>query len=133
MLPLGVSAVMLRTDAPGFHTAPLPTIGLRGAQICAVRFDRMSVPGERVLLVAAYRQEDTAGLSGWLDHLAERRAVTTLSLSRLSLEDTTRFLKRMSSRTFGELPSLASFLQEESEGNPFYAVEFALVDRDWSR
>ena len=82
------------------------------------------VSGERVLLVTTYRREDATGLSGWLDHLAERRAVTTLSLGRLSLEDTTEFLSRISSRTFGELPSLANFLQGESEGNPFYAVEY---------
>jgi predicted ATPase len=82
------------------------------------------VSSEQVLLVAAYRREDAARLSGWLDHLAERRAVTTLSLSRLSLEDTAEFLNRMSSRTFGELSSLADFLQEESEGNPFYTVEY---------
>jgi hypothetical protein len=32
------------------------------------------VPGERILLVASYRREDAHALSGWLDHLAERRA-----------------------------------------------------------
>ncbi len=82
------------------------------------------VPGERILLVASYRREDAAGLSGWLDHLAERRALITLNLDRIRPEDTAELLERMSSRTFGDLSSLAGFLHRESEGNPFYAVEY---------
>jgi len=60
------------------------------------------VSGERVLLVMAYRREDVAGLLGWLDSLAERRALTTLGLDRLSLRDTTEILSSMSSRAFGQ-------------------------------
>ncbi|GAA1449596.1 acyl-CoA dehydrogenase family protein [Nocardiopsis tropica] len=47
--PLGVSAVMVRTGTPGFHASPLPTIGLRGARVCAVRFDGVAVSGDQVL------------------------------------------------------------------------------------
>ena len=79
---------------------------------------------EKVLLVFAYRREHTIELSGWLGQLAERRVVSTLSLDRLSAGDLGRILDRMSSRTFGGLPSLTSFLYRESEGNPFYAVEY---------
>ena len=82
------------------------------------------ISGERILLVAIYRREDVADLSRWLDHLAERRATSILSLDRLALENTTELLERMSSRAFGELSSLADLLQKESEGNPFYAVEY---------
>jgi predicted ATPase/DNA-binding SARP family transcriptional activator len=82
------------------------------------------VLGERILLVVTYRREDAAGLSGWLDHLAERRVMTSLSLDRLSLQATAEFLERMSSKTFGGVSSLAGFLHRESEGNPFYAVEY---------
>jgi DNA-binding SARP family transcriptional activator len=82
------------------------------------------VSSERVLVVMTYRREDAAGLSEWLDRLAERRAVTTVHLSRLSLGDTEEILSRMSSRAFGGLPSLADYLQRESEGNPFYLVEY---------
>ena len=82
------------------------------------------ISGERILLVMTYRREDMADLSGWLDHLAERRAITILSLERLAFENTTELLERMSSRAFGELSSLADLLQKESEGNPFYAVEY---------
>jgi DNA-binding SARP family transcriptional activator len=79
---------------------------------------------ERVLLVFTYRREEAPGLSGWLNRLAGRRAVTTLSLDRLTLEDVTEMLRRMSSKAFDELPSLAKFLHRESEGNAFYAVEY---------
>ncbi len=82
------------------------------------------VSGERVLVVVSYRREDAAGLSGWLDHLAERRAISTLSLGRLLPEDTAKLLRRMASGSFGELSPLAGFLHRESEGNPFYAVEY---------
>jgi len=82
------------------------------------------ISGERILLIFAYRREDTPELFGWLSRLAERRALSTLSLGRLSLEDLTQILARMSSRAFSELPTLVGFLQRESEGNPFYAVEY---------
>jgi DNA-binding SARP family transcriptional activator len=82
------------------------------------------ISGERLLLVVSYRQEDVAEFVGWLEHLAERRAITTVGLSRLSLEDTTELLAHTSSRSFDELPSLAGFIYRESEGNPFYAVEY---------
>lgn len=81
--------------------------------------------GERVLLIFTYRREDAPALSGWLRRLAEKRAVsTTLSLDRLSREDLAGILERMSSRDFAELSALADFLHRESEGNPFYAVEY---------
>ncbi len=82
------------------------------------------VSGERVLLLFTYRREDTPAILGWLDRLSERRAVNTLSLSRLSPEDMAELLGGISSRNFQELPALADFLHQESEGNPFYAVEY---------
>jgi acyl-CoA dehydrogenase len=47
--PLGIAAVLLDTGEPGFHATALPTVGLRGAQICAIRLDGVRVPAERVL------------------------------------------------------------------------------------
>jgi len=82
------------------------------------------ISGERVLLVFAYRREDAPELSGWLARLAERRDVATLNLNRLLSQDVARILSRTSSRGFAELPRLADFLHRESEGNPFYAVEY---------
>lgn len=82
------------------------------------------ISSERILLVFSYRREQVSVLSKWLEGLAERRMATTLSLSRLSLENLTQILARMSSRCFGELSLLADFLYRESEGNPFYVVEY---------
>lgn len=82
------------------------------------------ISGERVLLVLTYRREQSPELSGWLERLAERRAVTTVGLDRLSLEDVNQILDRMSSGSFGDLTSLAQFVHRESEGNPFYALEY---------
>ena len=79
---------------------------------------------ERILLVFTHRREDTPELSGWLDGLAGRRLMTGLSLDRLSREDLCQILRRMASRAFGEVPLLVDFLHRESEGNPFYAVEY---------
>ena len=82
------------------------------------------ISGERMLLLLTYRREDAPVLSGWLDRMAERRAVSVLRLSRLSREDIAELLGSISSRSFGELSTLTNFLQQESEGNPFYAVEY---------
>jgi predicted ATPase/DNA-binding SARP family transcriptional activator len=82
------------------------------------------IAGERVLFLFTYRKEDGPGISVWLDRLSERRAVSTLGLSRLAPEDVAELLAHMSSGRFGGLPPLADFLYRESEGNPFYAVEY---------
>ena len=82
------------------------------------------ISGERILLVFSYRREQVSVLSGWLEGLAERRVATTLSLGRLSPDDLAQILARMSSGRFGQLSLLADFLHRESEGNPFYAVEY---------
>jgi acyl-CoA dehydrogenase len=47
--PLGVVAVLVDTGDPGFHATALPTVGLRGAQISAIRLDGVRVPADRVL------------------------------------------------------------------------------------
>lgn len=46
---LGVLAVLVDTSDPGFHAEPLPTVGLRGAQLTRIRLDGVRVPAERVL------------------------------------------------------------------------------------
>jgi predicted ATPase len=80
--------------------------------------------GQRVLLIFTYRREDAMGFSEWLNRLAEQRTVTTLSLARLLEQDTTELVEPMASRSFEGLPALSDFLYQESEGNPFYAVEY---------
>ncbi|WP_406641789.1 acyl-CoA dehydrogenase family protein [Amycolatopsis sp. WGS_07] len=47
--PLGVTAVLVDTDSPGFHAESLGMLGLRGARFCAVEFDGVRIPEDRVL------------------------------------------------------------------------------------
>ncbi|MCM4081425.1 acyl-CoA dehydrogenase family protein [Paractinoplanes hotanensis] len=47
--PLGATAVLVETTAPGFKAEPIPTVGLRGAQLSAIWLDQVPVPAERVL------------------------------------------------------------------------------------
>ncbi|SFP20568.1 acyl-CoA dehydrogenase family protein [Amycolatopsis rubida] len=47
--PLGVRAVLVDTASPGFHAEPLDMLGLRGARFCALEFDNVRVPANRVL------------------------------------------------------------------------------------
>jgi acyl-CoA dehydrogenase len=47
--PLGVTAVIVDAASAGFAAEPIPTIGLRGAQISALTFDDVEVPADRVL------------------------------------------------------------------------------------
>ncbi|WP_047864865.1 ATP-binding protein [Rubrobacter aplysinae] len=82
------------------------------------------ISGEKVMLVLTYRREQAPELSEWLEKLDERRALDRISLDRLELEDVTRMLVRMSRKSFGDLQPLAEFVYRESEGNPFYAVEY---------
>ncbi|MBV2154725.1 acyl-CoA dehydrogenase family protein [Kitasatospora sp. SUK 42] len=46
---LGVLAVLVDTADPGYRAEPLPTLGLRGVQLCRITFDRVHVPAEQVL------------------------------------------------------------------------------------
>ncbi|MFF4399822.1 acyl-CoA dehydrogenase family protein [Streptomyces sp. NPDC001480] len=46
---LGVLAVLVDTADPGFKAEPLPTLGLRGAQLTRITLEGVRVPAERVL------------------------------------------------------------------------------------
>ncbi|MBZ6137241.1 acyl-CoA dehydrogenase family protein [Streptomyces olivaceus] len=47
--PLGVTAVLVDAESPGFRATPLPTLGLRGAQLSAVELDGVEVEPWQVL------------------------------------------------------------------------------------
>lgn len=47
--PLGVTAVLVDTTDPGFHAEPLGMLGLRGARICALTLDEVTIAADRVL------------------------------------------------------------------------------------
>ncbi|GAA3375068.1 acyl-CoA dehydrogenase family protein [Streptomyces sannanensis] len=47
--PLGVTAALVDTGEPGYRAEPLPTLGLRGAQLSAVHLDDVEVEPWQVL------------------------------------------------------------------------------------
>lgn len=47
--PLGITAVLLDTDTPGFHAEPLGMLGLRGARISSIVMDDVDIPHENFL------------------------------------------------------------------------------------
>ena len=47
--PLGLTAVLVETPTPGFHSEPLGMIGLRGARIGTITLDGVHVPEDRFL------------------------------------------------------------------------------------
>jgi acyl-CoA dehydrogenase len=47
--PLRIVAVLVETDDPGYTATPLPMIGLRAAQICAIDLEDVAVPADRLL------------------------------------------------------------------------------------
>ncbi len=47
--PIGVEAVLVDTDAPGVTARLLPTVGLRGARLSEITFDRVRIAPDRLL------------------------------------------------------------------------------------
>jgi alkylation response protein AidB-like acyl-CoA dehydrogenase len=47
--PLGITAAIVDTNAPGFHAEHIPTSGLRAALLSALTFDDVPIPEHRVL------------------------------------------------------------------------------------
>ena len=82
------------------------------------------VQGEAVLVLLTYRREHRADLQGWLTHLAERRALTSLPLGRLDAEVTRRLLISLSCESFTDSARLADSLHRETEGNPYFVMEY---------
>jgi acyl-CoA dehydrogenase len=47
--PLGITAAIVDTSAPGFHAEAIPTSGLRAARLSALSFTDVPIPANRVL------------------------------------------------------------------------------------
>lgn len=47
--PLGVTAVLVDTDSPGFHAEPIDTVGLRGVQVSQLTLNDIEISEDRVL------------------------------------------------------------------------------------
>jgi alkylation response protein AidB-like acyl-CoA dehydrogenase len=69
--PVGVEAVLVATDTPGFSAQPLPMVGLRGAGISRLRLDNVRVPHENLL--GAHLRPTRRGLRGALHILYRAR------------------------------------------------------------
>ncbi|WP_411141999.1 acyl-CoA dehydrogenase family protein [Streptomyces sp. x-80] len=85
--PLGIEVVLVDTADPGFHAEVLPTVGLRGARITAMTFDRVRIPRERVL--GLERKPTRRGLVGGIRTLLRFRPVLAgmaLGLARSALD-----------------------------------------------
>ncbi len=82
------------------------------------------IHSEPILIILTFRREDQATLENWLMQLAERRAITHIHLERLEPLQTESLLSEFFEVSNDDLKWLASFLQQESEGNPFFVMEY---------
>ncbi len=82
------------------------------------------INSEPILIILTFRREDKANLENWLIQLAERRAITHIHLERLEPVQTQSLLSKFFEISNDDLKWLASFLQQESEGNPFFVMEY---------
>jgi alkylation response protein AidB-like acyl-CoA dehydrogenase len=85
--PWGIEAVLVDTADPGFHAEPEDTLGLRGAALSRIRFDRVHVPADRVL--GAHLPLLRRGINGALRALLRCRppvAGLALGLARSALD-----------------------------------------------
>ncbi|MDH6134308.1 alkylation response protein AidB-like acyl-CoA dehydrogenase [Kitasatospora sp. MAA4] len=86
--PLGIEAVLLDTDSPGFHAELIETVGLRGARISAIRFQDVRVERSQILGYESLKPS-RRGLVGAIRTLQRFRPVlagTALGLSRAVLD-----------------------------------------------
>lgn len=47
--PLGLGAVLIETDRPGFQASPLPALGMRGVQLSEIRLQAVEIEDDDVL------------------------------------------------------------------------------------
>ncbi|MER5439004.1 acyl-CoA dehydrogenase [Streptomyces sp. NPDC002790] len=62
--PLGLGAVLVERSAPGFSVEPVPTLGVRGAQLGAITLDGVRVAPDEVL--GSHLPPTRRGMWAWL-------------------------------------------------------------------
>lgn len=82
------------------------------------------VHGEPVLVLLSFRREDRKRLERWFLPLAERRVLEVIQLGRLGGAQLESLLSPLSTLKAADLNWLNKLLSHESEGNPFFAVEY---------
>ncbi|MDF1522939.1 MAG: hypothetical protein P1P87_08990 [Trueperaceae bacterium] len=85
---------------------------------------------ERVLIVATQRREDRTVLERWKAQLSERRAIRIVRLGRFGADHTRDLVAEVLGGVAAELERFTSFVHDESEGNPFYVLEYLRWLRD---
>ncbi|CAN5642892.1 hypothetical protein BH23DEI1_BH23DEI1_17530 [soil metagenome] len=85
---------------------------------------------ERVLIVVSHRREDQNVLERWKSQLAERRALRTVRLGRFDADETHHLVAEVLGGDGADLERFAEFVHGESEGNPFYVLEYLRWLRD---
>ncbi len=88
------------------------------------------VQQEPVLIVVSHRREDRNVLETWRAELSERRAIRGIGLDRFDGEQTRTLVAEVFDGDERELSRFAEYVHGESEGNPFYALEYLRWLRD---
>ena len=85
---------------------------------------------ERVLIAVSFRREDRNLLERWTAQLSEHRAIRTVRLGRFDAEQTRGLVAEVLGGDSVEIERFAAFVHDESEGNPFYVLEYLRWLRD---
>jgi DNA-binding SARP family transcriptional activator/tetratricopeptide (TPR) repeat protein len=85
---------------------------------------------EPVLIVVSHRREDRSVLEGWRAQLSERRAIRGIVVGRFDGDQTRALVAEVFDGDERELDRFAAYVHRESEGNPFYGLEYLRWLRD---
>jgi DNA-binding SARP family transcriptional activator/tetratricopeptide (TPR) repeat protein len=88
------------------------------------------VQDDPILIVVSHRREDREILESWRARLAERRAIRGVSVGRFDAEQTRILVAQVFDGDERELDRFAAYVHGESEGNPFYVLEYLRWLRD---
>lgn len=85
---------------------------------------------EPVLILVSHRREDRDVLERWRAQLSERRAIRVIGVGRFDGDQTRALVAEVFDAADRELDRFAAYVHGESEGNPFYVLEYLRWLRD---
>jgi DNA-binding SARP family transcriptional activator/tetratricopeptide (TPR) repeat protein len=88
------------------------------------------VQEEPVLMLVSHRREDRDVLERWRAQLSERRAIRGIAVGRFDGAQTRSLVAEVFDGEEADLDRFAAFVHDESEGNPFYVLEYLRWLRD---
>jgi len=127
-----LTARLVQASAQG-HGAVLFVDDLQWSDAATLEFLAYAahrVRDEHVLIVVSHRREDRTVLEHWKAQLSERRVVRSLLLGRFEVDLTRLLVAEVLGGDGAEVDRLAAFVHDESEGNPFYVLEYLRWLRD---